>query len=133
MNALSPGSIPIAVIGAEPVGLPPQGHCELAHPEPGFYTAGIKSYGRAPTFLLLTGYEQVRSIAAMLAGDRKAADDVRLVLPKTGLCTAIFSVKADSAAGCCGGPAPVGTDACCLADAVAKVAGRKDCGCGSAA
>ncbi len=113
--------------------VPPHGHRELAHPEPGFYTAGIKSYGRAPTFLLQTGYEQVRSIAAVLAGDSKAADDVRLVLPKTGLCTATFSVKADSAAGCCGGPAPSGTDACCLADAMAKIAGRNDCGCGSAA
>ena len=49
--------------------VPPHGHRELSHPEPGFYTAGIKSYGRAPTFLLLTGYEQVRSIAAAVAGD----------------------------------------------------------------
>jgi hypothetical protein len=30
---------------------------------------GIKSYGRAPTFLLLTGYEQVRSVAAAIAGE----------------------------------------------------------------
>jgi hypothetical protein len=44
----------------------------------------MKSYGRAPTFLMLTGYEQVRSIAAALAGDREAADRVELVLPKTG-------------------------------------------------
>ena len=49
--------------------VPPHGHRELSHPEPGFYTVGIKSYGRAPTFLLLTGYEQVRSIAAAIAGD----------------------------------------------------------------
>ena len=49
--------------------VPPHGHRELAHPEPGFYTVGIKSYGRAPTFLLLTGYEQVRSVAAAIAGD----------------------------------------------------------------
>lgn len=41
-------------------------HCELTHPEPGFYTVGIKSYGRAPTLLLLTGYEHVRSVAAAL-------------------------------------------------------------------
>ena len=58
--------------------VPPHGHRELSHPEPGFYTVGIKSYGRAPTFLLLTGYEQVRSIAAAIAGDVVAADDVRL-------------------------------------------------------
>src|SRR5918994_2938691 len=34
--------------------VPPHGHRELAHPEAGFYTVGIKSYGRAPTFLMLT-------------------------------------------------------------------------------
>ena len=67
--------------------MPPHGHRELAHPEPGFYTVGIKSYGRAPTFLLLTGYEQVRSVAAAIAGDIAAADDVQLVLPETGVCT----------------------------------------------
>ena len=67
--------------------VPPHGHRELAHPEPGFYTVGIKSYGRAPTFLLLTGYEQVRSVAAAIAGDMAAADDLRLVLPETGVCT----------------------------------------------
>ena len=67
--------------------VPPHGFRELSHPEPGFYTVGIKSYGRAPTFLLLTGYEQVRSVAAALAGDLAAADDVRLVLPETGVCS----------------------------------------------
>lgn len=66
--------------------VPPHGHREVSHPEPGFYTIGIKSYGRAPTFLLLTGYEQARSVAAAIAGDRKAADDVHLVLPETGIC-----------------------------------------------
>ncbi len=66
--------------------VPPHGERELAHPEPGFYIAGMKSYGRAPTFLMLTGYEQVRSIAAAIAGDREAADRVDLVLPETGAC-----------------------------------------------
>src|SRR5690625_64453 len=65
----------------------PHGERVLAHPEPGFYIVGSKSYGRAPTFLLATGYEQVRSIAAALAGDRQAADDVHLNLPETGVCT----------------------------------------------
>jgi hypothetical protein len=68
--------------------VPPHGHRELAHPEPGFYTAGIKSYGRAPTFLMLTGYEQVRSVVAAIAGDTEAADDVQLILPETGVCEA---------------------------------------------
>lgn len=67
--------------------VPPHGVAELTHPEPDFYLAGMKSYGRAPTFLLLTGYEQVRSIAAELAGDRRAARQVDLVLPETGVCT----------------------------------------------
>jgi hypothetical protein len=113
--------------------VPPHGHRELAHPEPGFYTVGVKSYGRAPTFLLLTGYEQVRSVAAALAGDMSAADDVRLVLPETGVCTTQFPPDAIDAIGCCGGPAPSQADACCLADAVAKSGGKRGCGCGAAA
>ena len=71
--------------------VPPHGHRELAHPEPGFYTVGIKSYGRAPTFLMLTGYEQVRSVVAAIAGDMAAADDVHLVLPETGVCSTNLS------------------------------------------
>jgi thioredoxin reductase len=66
----------------------PHGVAELAHPEPNFFIAGMKSYGRAPTFLLLTGYEQVRSIADELAGNHEAARQVRLVLPETGVCSA---------------------------------------------
>jgi thioredoxin reductase len=106
----------------------PHGHRETSHPEPGFYTIGIKSYGRAPTFLLLTGYEQARSVAAALAGDLAAADDVHLVLPDTGICTTDFE-EAD----CCGGPAPARADACCVADAMAKDTGEQGCGCRGAA
>jgi hypothetical protein len=65
----------------------PHGAVELTQPEENFYIAGMKSYGRAPTFLMLTGYEQVRSIAAALAGDWEAAKDVQLELPETGVCT----------------------------------------------
>ena len=65
----------------------PHGARELAQPEPGFYFAGMKSYGRAPTFLMLTGYEQVRSIVAEIAGDHEAAARVELVLPETGVCS----------------------------------------------
>jgi hypothetical protein len=113
--------------------VPPHGHRELSHPEPGFYTVGIKSYGRAPTFLLLTGYEQVRSVAAAIAGDAAAADDVRLVLPETGVCSTRPVIVANASAGCCGGPAPANVDACCVADAVAKDLGKPGCGCGAAA
>lgn len=107
--------------------VPPHGHRELSHPEPGFYTVGIKSYGRAPTFLMLTGYEQARSVVAAIAGDLTAADQVELVLPETGVCT----TTPDSANGCCGGPAPEASAACCADDAAAKTQGKAGCGCGS--
>ncbi|MET9240946.1 FAD-dependent oxidoreductase [Nonomuraea sp. NPDC003709] len=67
--------------------VPPHGVDELAHPEPGYYEVGVKSYGRAPTFLMATGYEQVRSVVAALAGDWEAARDVQLDLPETGVCS----------------------------------------------
>lgn len=111
--------------------VPPHGHRELSHPEQGFYTVGIKSYGRAPTFLLLTGYEQVRSVAAAIAGDMVAADNVHLVLPETGVCTVPTIGTADK--GCCGGPAPAASDACCVADVDAKAIGKGGCGCSVAA
>jgi hypothetical protein len=115
--------------------VPPHGHRELGHPEPGFYTVGIKSYGRAPTFLLLTGYEQVRSVAAALAGDIASADAVQLVLPETGVCVVpgSFAVAAKASGDCCGGPVSQQLDACCVADAEAKAAGKGGCGCGVAA
>lgn len=94
--------------------VPPHGERELAHPDAGFYLAGVKSYGRAPTFLLATGYEQVRSIAAALAGDRAAADAVELDLPETGVCSTGLAAEPDGAGaasgGCCAvptGPRPV--------------------------
>ncbi|CAN5234793.1 hypothetical protein BH09ACT5_BH09ACT5_10840 [soil metagenome] len=65
----------------------PHGFAELRHPEPNFFIAGMKSYGRAPTFLLATGYEQVRSVTAYLAGDLAAAQKVELALPSTGVCS----------------------------------------------
>ena len=108
----------------------PHGARELAHAEKDFYIVGMKSYGRAPTFLLATGYEQVRSVVAMLAGDVAAAERVELVLPETGVCNT--TAVAGSGAGCCGGPAPAEADACCVADADAKAAGESGCGCGSA-
>ncbi|GAA1483253.1 NAD(P)-binding domain-containing protein [Brachybacterium fresconis] len=83
----------------------PHGERVLAHPEKNFYIVGMKSYGRAPTFLMATGYEQVRSIAAALAGDRDAADAVHLELPETGVCTTDLG-------GSCDAPAPA-ADACC--------------------
>jgi len=88
----------------------PHGAAELSHPETGFYLAGMKSYGRAPTFLALTGFEQVRSIAAALAGDAESAARVELTLPETGVCqgSGIADVpesETQGEGGCCG-PAP---------------------------
>ncbi|HEX6368455.1 MAG TPA: FAD-dependent oxidoreductase [Longimicrobium sp.] len=74
----------------------PHGFEELSHPERDFYVVGMKSYGRAPTFLLLTGYEQVRSVAAALAGDLESAHNVELVLPETGVCSTDLG-----GSGCC--------------------------------
>ncbi|GGW72631.1 flavoprotein [Streptomyces xantholiticus] len=88
----------------------PHGHRELSHPEPGVYLVGMKSYGRAPTFLAMTGYEQVRSVAAAIAGDLEAAERVELTLPETGVCggAGLFDQPAaeeTSGGGCCAAPA----------------------------
>ncbi len=94
--------------------VPPHGVDELAHPEPGYYAIGVKSYGRAPTFLLATGYEQARSVVAALSGDWEAARDVQLNLPETGVCSSnlvndaagglvsLPVIELASAGGCCG-------------------------------
>jgi pyridine nucleotide-disulfide oxidoreductase len=92
----------------------PHGAAELSHPERDFFIAGMKSYGRAPTFLLATGHEQVRSIVAHLAGDRAAAARVELVLPETGVCSSTplvskaavgerLNATAKTQKSCCGG------------------------------
>jgi hypothetical protein len=110
----------------------------LRQPEAGFYLAGMKSYGRAPNFLMLTGYEQVRSIACALTGDADGARIVDLTLPATGVCnappvgaTGSYAETYGIASACCGGPAPAAVEACCVLDAEAKAAGRDGCGCGS--
>jgi hypothetical protein len=82
---------------------------DLAQPEPDLYLVGMKSYGRAPTFLAMTGYEQVRSVVAELAGDHDAAARVELELPDTGVCggAGVFDdPESTKGGGCCGTPAP---------------------------
>ena len=106
----------------------PHGARELAHPEPGFYIAGMKAYGRAPTFLMLTGYEQVRSIIADIAGDTEAAARVELVLPETGVC----SRSPVDAQDCCGEPPKHENNACCPVDETAKADGEPGRSCGDA-
>ena len=82
--------------------VPPHGAEELKHPEADFYIVGMKSYGRAPTFLLRTGYEQVRSVVLALTGDWEGARRVELVLPETGVC----STNRDGSGDCCGAAVP---------------------------
>jgi SAM-dependent methyltransferase/thioredoxin reductase len=92
--------------------VPPHGAAELRQPEPGFYVVGMKSYGRAPTFLMLTGYEQVRSVVAELTGDLEAARRVELTLPATGVCSS--TPAAGTEAACCTvTPAATEAGACC--------------------
>lgn len=99
----------------------PHGFAELSHPEPGLYIVGMKSYGRAPTFLLLTGYEQVRSVVAALAGDREAAARVELELPETGVCST--QLADDEPAGACCGAEPPRAAAPLSAPATASACG----------
>ncbi|MFG1808190.1 NAD(P)-binding domain-containing protein [Streptomyces sp. NPDC049040] len=105
----------------------PHGHRELSHPEAGLYLVGMKSYGRAPTFLAMTGYEQVRSVTAAISGDTEAADRVELTLPETGVCggAGLFdapeTAQADGGSCCAPAPAlvqigigaPASTGGCC--------------------
>jgi hypothetical protein len=112
--------------------VPPHGYEELSHPEPDYYAAGIKSYGRAPTFLRATGYEQVRSIAAHLAGDVAAANDIRLVLPETGVCSTHLMAEDDTRGGCCGSQHSAPVDRCRKDDAGAECGGYARAGSAAA-
>ena len=88
--------------------VPPHGVDELSHPDEGVYMVGMKSYGRAPTFLLRTGYEQVRSVVAALAGDWESARSIDFVLPETGVCnrSAAPAETAAASSACCGSGSP---------------------------
>lgn len=105
----------------------PHGHRELAHPEPGFYTLGVKSYGRAPTFLMATGFEQARSVVAAIAGDLEAADRVELDLPETGVC-GLGVVEASARGSACCGPTEIPP---VLAKPAATAATKPAVGCGT--
>ena len=100
--------------------VPPHGAAELRHPEPGFYVVGMKSYGRAPTFLMLTGYEQVRSVVAELTGDHQAAQRVELTLPATAVCSST-PASPEASACCTVTPAAVEAGACCEESRTAPV------------
>lgn len=103
----------------------PHGEKELRQPEKDFYIVGAKSYGRAPTFLMATGYEQVRSIVAALVGDMASAQKVELELPETGVC----SLGTSGADSCC---EPVQVEAassnCCSPSKTEKAGSNSCCG-----
>ena len=109
----------------------PHGEKELRHPEKDFYIVGSKSYGRAPTFLMATGYEQVRSVVAYLDGDIETAEKVELNLPQTGVCSTNLGSKGSNDTGCCV-PEIVGAEAsgggCGIPETVSADAGS---GCGT--
>ena len=98
--------------------VPPHGHRELQHPEAGFYAIGAKSYGRAPNFLMATGYEQARSVVAALAGDMAAADDVQLELPQTGVCSSDLQIESQEASAtvCCAPETKAAQSTCCAVE-----------------
>jgi thioredoxin reductase len=80
----------------------PHGADLLRQPEGDVYLVGMKSFGRAPSFLTMTGFEQVRSVVAEIAGDHEAAARVELVLPETGVCGGSGLFDAQPAGdGCC--------------------------------
>ena len=87
----------------------PHGAEELKQPDGNLFVIGMKSYGRAPTFLMQTGYEQARSVVAAIAGDWEAARRVELVLPETGICT--LDAATPGASSCCGSAEPVAVPA----------------------
>lgn len=71
------GTYPLAAsllgeAGADCLATPVFGAETLRHPEPGYFTLGMKSYGRSPNFLLRTGYEQVAAVFSSL-GEKGAS------------------------------------------------------------
>jgi thioredoxin reductase len=105
----------------------PHGAEELKQPEGNLFVVGMKSYGRAPTFLMLTGYEQARSVVAAIAGDWEAARRVELVLPETGACSLDSSTQ--GASSCCGSAERIAPEVTVAAGASASAAHSPGC-CG---
>lgn len=107
----------------------PHGVEELKHDDESFFIAGMKSYGRAPTFLLATGYEQVRSIVAYLDGDLEAANRIELSLPETGVCNSNLSLDGGSCCSPSTEQSSPNTSSCCAPKAKSEVQTALSC-CG---
>ena len=105
----------------------PHGAEELKHPDANVFAIGMKSYGRAPTFLMLTGYEQARSVVSAIAGDWESARRVELELPETGVCSLDSSPAA--ATSCCGSAEVSPVRATLAAHGVVQPAARAESSC----
>jgi hypothetical protein len=105
----------------------PHGAEELKHPDANVFAIGMKSYGRAPTFLMLTGYEQARSVVSAIAGDWESARRVELELPETGVCSLDSSPAA--APSCCGSAEVSPVPVTLAAHAVVQPAARAESSC----
>ncbi|WP_434994094.1 NAD(P)-binding protein [Arthrobacter sp. Ld5] len=108
--------------------VPAHGADVLAHPDKDFYLVGMKSYGRAPTFLLATGYEQVRSVAAAIAGDLDAASRLQLELPETGVCSTDLGGSCDTPAAMTSAATTTAAGASCGTGATGDAAAATDAG-----
>jgi thioredoxin reductase len=69
--SLGPMNLAAALLkhaGGDCLTVPSQGAATLRNPEPNFFILGAKSYGRNSTFLLRTGFEQVRDAFTLITG-----------------------------------------------------------------
>jgi hypothetical protein len=70
--SLGPMNLAAALLrqaGADCLAVTSPGAAALANPEPNFFIVGSKSYGRNSNFLLRNGFEQVRNVFTLLAGN----------------------------------------------------------------
>jgi hypothetical protein len=70
--SLGPMNVAAALLkhaGSDCLAIPAQGAAVLCNPEPNFFILGAKSYGRTSSFLLQTGFEQVRVVFKHLTSD----------------------------------------------------------------
>src|SRR5262245_58264360 len=69
--SLGPMNLAAALLkhaGTDCLSVPAQGANTLRNPEPNFYILGSKSYGRNSTFLMRTGFDQVREAFTLITG-----------------------------------------------------------------